>query len=47
MGDSNHACPYCDLMFKYHTEVVDHIRHDHKEHTSVVDSIEPRELPRE
>lgn len=40
-----HTCPYCDLIFKYHNEVVDHIQHDHPEHASVVAGIEPRELP--
>lgn len=48
MADSNpnHACPYCELMFKYHTEVRDHVLHDHPEHADVVIGIEPREIPR-
>jgi uncharacterized C2H2 Zn-finger protein len=43
--DEPHACPYCDLVFKYHGEVVDHIRHDHPSHAGSVADIEPRELP--
>jgi hypothetical protein len=40
-----HVCPYCDLAFRYHNEIVDHIRHDHPRHEAVVATIEPRELP--
>lgn len=40
-----HTCPYCDLVFKYHNEVVDHIRSDHPDHAGTVAGIEPRELP--
>lgn len=40
-----HTCPYCDLLFRYHSEVADHIVHDHPEHASVVAGIEPHELP--
>lgn len=40
-----HTCPYCELRFKYHNEVVDHVRHDHPDHAAVVAGIEPRELP--
>lgn len=40
-----HTCPYCDLVFKYHNEVVDHVRSDHPEHAGSVAGIEPRELP--
>lgn len=40
-----HRCPYCELAFVYHIEVVDHVRHDHPEHGDVVAGIEPRELP--
>jgi len=40
-----HSCPYCDLAFVYHIEVVDHIKHDHPEHLGVVANIEPREFP--
>ena len=48
MTNSNehiHSCPYCELAFVYHIEVVDHVRHDHPEHQDVVANIEPRELP--
>ncbi|MGI9645112.1 MAG: hypothetical protein ACR2O6_07370 [Ilumatobacteraceae bacterium] len=48
MTNSNehiHSCPYCELAFLYHIEVVDHVRSDHPEHQSVVADIEPRELP--
>ena len=44
-GDELHTCPYCELTFRYHTEVVDHIRNDHEDHVAVVAGIEPRELP--
>jgi hypothetical protein len=44
-GSVTHACPYCELIFSYHNEVKDHILHDHPEHASVVESIEPHELP--
>lgn len=40
-----HTCPYCELRFKYHNEVVDHVRHDHPDHAAVVADIEPHELP--
>lgn len=43
--NENHSCPYCDLVFRYHNEVVDHVRNDHPDHESVVAGIEPRELP--
>ncbi len=39
------SCPYCDLSFLYHNEVVDHVKHDHPEHYDVVADIEPREFP--
>ncbi len=42
-----HMCPYCDLVFRYHTEVVDHVRHDHPEHAEMIAGLEPRELPHE
>jgi hypothetical protein len=38
-------CPYCDLRFKYHNEIKDHILHDHPARASVVEGIEPHELP--
>jgi hypothetical protein len=44
-GPETHTCPYCDLVFTYHGEVVDHIRHDHPDHAASVAGIEPRELP--
>ncbi len=40
-----HTCPYCDLRFTYHIEVVDHIEKDHEEHRDVIAGLEPRELP--
>jgi hypothetical protein len=40
-----HTCPFCDLVFEYHTEVKDHILHDHPEHADSVATIDPRELP--
>lgn len=47
MADRTHprSCPYCDLYFVYHTEIVDHVRRDHPEHADVVATIEPREIP--
>ena len=44
-GPETHTCPYCDLVFTYHGEVVDHIRNDHPGHADSVAGIEPRELP--
>lgn len=41
----HHACPYCELSFRYHEEVKDHIVHDHREHAAAVAYIEMRELP--
>ena len=43
--NTTHTCPYCDLVFTYHNEVIDHVRHDHPEHAGSVAGIEPRELP--
>jgi hypothetical protein len=40
-----HSCPYCELYFVYHAEIVDHVQRDHPEHADVVASIEPREMP--
>ncbi len=45
-SNANHVCPYCDLTFRYHMEVKDHIVHDHPEHADVVVGIDPREVPR-
>ena len=40
-----HTCPYCELRFLYMTEVKDHVMLDHPEHTDVVASAEPHEMP--
>ena len=40
-----HACPYCELVFRYHEEVKDHILHDHPDHGDVVATVEMHELP--
>lgn len=40
-----HNCPYCELIFRYHVEVKDHILHDHPEHAAVVANVEMPELP--
>ncbi|MEL6890199.1 MAG: hypothetical protein AAFP84_01280 [Actinomycetota bacterium] len=40
-----HTCPYCELRFEYHIEVVDHVANDHPDHDQVVAGLEPRELP--
>ena len=47
MADRNqpHSCPYCELLFVYHNEVVDHVRRDHPDHADMVATIEPREMP--
>jgi hypothetical protein len=42
---ATHACPYCELVFRYHEEVKDHILHDHPDHAAVVASVEMHELP--
>ena len=41
MTDRNHphSCPYCELRFLYHTEVVDHVRRDHPDHADSVAGI--------
>jgi len=38
-------CPYCELVFSYHSEVQDHVVHDHPEHAASVEGVEMRELP--
>jgi hypothetical protein len=38
-------CPFCELRFEYHNEVVDHIIHDHPTHRDMVLMLEARELP--
>lgn len=40
-----HTCPYCDLAFRYHEEVKDHIVHDHPTHAAAVVDVEMHELP--
>ncbi len=45
MSDEPHACPYCELRFKYHVEIVDHVQRDHPDHAESVAGLEPRELP--
>ena len=40
-----HACPYCELVFRYHEEVKDHIVHDHRDHAESVVGVEMHELP--
>ncbi len=40
-----HRCPYCELGFRYHEEVKDHIVHDHPDHADAVRHVEMRELP--
>lgn len=40
-----HQCPYCELRFSYHTEIKEHILHDHRDHAEVALSMEPHELP--
>ncbi len=42
---ATHACPYCELVFRYHEEVKDHILHDHPDHADVVATVEMHELP--
>ena len=42
-----HSCPYCELRFLYHAEIVDHVRRDHPDHADSVAGIDPRELPAE
>ena len=43
--NDTHACPYCDLIFSYHSEVKDHIMHDHPSHADMVATLEMYELP--
>ena len=45
MSPETHQCPYCDLVFTYHTEVKDHIVRDHPDHASSVIGVEVHELP--
>jgi hypothetical protein len=38
-----HQCPYCELRFRYATEVKDHVIHDHPEHARAFAMADPRE----
>ena len=40
-----HQCPYCELLFEYHSEVKDHVVCDHPEHAAVVASFDGHEFP--
>jgi hypothetical protein len=40
-----HQCPYCELRFRYATEVKDHVVHDHPEHAKAFATTDPREHP--
>jgi hypothetical protein len=44
-SSDTHACPYCELVFRYHEEVKDHVLHDHPDHADVVAAVEMHELP--
>ena len=46
MDDEPRQCPYCDLHFDYHNEILDHVVRDHPEHAEVVAGVELHELPR-
>ncbi len=45
-SQTNHHCPYCELIFEYLNEVKDHVLHDHPEHASVVLRVEGHEFPK-
>ena len=40
-----HQCPYCDLRFRYASEIRDHALHDPKEHAEAFLYVETHELP--
>ena len=40
-----HQCPYCDLRFRYASEIRDHVLHDHKDHAEAFLYVETHELP--
>ena len=41
-----HTCPYCAVLrFEYHNEVLDDIRHDHRDHAGMVATLEIHEMP--
>ena len=45
MDDATHQCPYCELRFDYHNEILDHVLHDHPDHADVAAGVELHELP--
>jgi hypothetical protein len=45
MEAPTHQCPYCELRFDYHNEILDHVTHDHPDHAAVTASVELHELP--
>ena len=45
MAPETHTCPYCELAFRYHEEVKDHVIHDHPDHAAEVAGVEMHELP--
>lgn len=45
MKDETRQCPYCELRFRLHNEVKDHILTDHPEHAAVAASADVVELP--
>ncbi len=45
MAPETHTCPYCELVFRYHEEVKDHVIHDHPDHAAEVEGVEMHELP--
>lgn len=45
MKDDTHQCPYCELRFRTHNEIKDHILTDHPEHASVAATADIIELP--
>jgi hypothetical protein len=38
-----HQCPYCELRFRFATEVKDHVVHDHPSHRQSFEAMDPRE----
>ena len=45
MDEKTHQCPYCELRFDYHNEILDHVLHDHPDHADVAAGVELHELP--
>ena len=35
-----HQCPYCELRFRFLTEVKDHVVHDHPDHAAAFQPID-------